>query len=406
MNKRIICLLLAGVLTFASSLSVLATSVSEVQQEKKETQNRLNEINESISAIESKQNEIRAELGSLNAELVDTLLTLELLEADLERKQEEIDEAQAQYDQLKALEEEQYHAMKLRIQYMYEYGNVNYVTMLLEAESISDFLNRADFAQEVSDYDDTKLTEYQETKNMVAETKAVLEEEQAELEEVQEAQQIYKADLDKKIASAKTKSDAFETELANAQAKAKEYQQTIKEQNAKIEKLQKEEEERLKAEAAAREESATESGSESGDTGDAGTGAASANDTTSSGTGSTTTASGSGTGAAIANYALQFVGNPYVSGGTSLTNGADCSGFTQSVHKHFGISIPRVSRDQAKSGKSVSISAIQAGDILYYGNHVGIYIGNGQIVHASNERTGIKVSNYTYRTPICARRYW
>ena len=402
MNKRMICLLLAAMMAFGASLNVLATSISEVQQEQKETKNRLDEINESISAIESKQNEIRAELGNLNEELVDTLLTLELLEADLERKQEEINEAQAQYDQLKALEEEQYRCMKLRIQYMYEYGDINYVTMLLEAESISDFVNRADFVQEVYNYDDTKLAEYQETKDMVAETKAVLEEEQAELEEVQEAQQVYKADLDKKIASTKTKSAAFETELANAQAKAKEYQQTIKEQNAKIQKLQEEEEERLKAEEAAREQDSTESGSESGGTNQTGT----SNNAGTSGGGSTVTASGSGTGAAIANYALQFVGNPYVFGGTSLTNGADCSGFTQSVHKHFGISIPRQSTDQSYGGKSVSISAVQPGDIIYYGNHVGIYIGNGQIVHASTAATGIKISNYMYRTPIRVSRYW
>jgi cell wall-associated NlpC family hydrolase len=116
--------------------------------------------------------------------------------------------------------------------------------------------------------------------------------------------------------------------------------------------------------------------------------------------------SGSGLGAQIASYALKFVGNPYVSGGTSLTNGADCSGFTWAVHRAFGISIPRISRDQAKSGKSVSISNVQAGDIIYYGDHVGIYIGNGQIVHASTKATGIKISNYTYRPPLCVRRYW
>lgn len=404
MNKRMICLLLAGIMVLGSGLNALATSISEVQQEQTETQNRLNEINKSITAIEEKQSEVRAQLGNLNEELVDTILTLELLDADLERKQEEINEAQAEYERFRELEEEQYEAMKLRIQYMYETGEMDYMTMLLEAESISDFLNKADFVQDVYDYDDTKLTEYQETKAMVAETKAVLEEEQAELEEVQEAQEIYKADLDKKIASAKTKVANFETELANAQAKAKEYQQTIKEQTAMIQRLQEEEEERLRAEDSENEESAAEDSSGTGDS--SGNDTSTPNASNSSGGGSATTASGSGTGAAIANYALQFVGNPYVFGGTSLTNGADCSGFTQSVHKHFGISIPRQSTAQANGGKSVSLGSIQAGDILYYGNHVGIYIGNGKIVHASTAKTGIKISSYTYRTPICARRYW
>jgi cell wall-associated NlpC family hydrolase len=95
-----------------------------------------------------------------------------------------------------------------------------------------------------------------------------------------------------------------------------------------------------------------------------------------------------------------------VYGGTSLTNGIDCSGFTMRVHEHFGISIPRSSVAQANGGKPVPIGSVQPGDIIYYGNHVGIYIGNGQIVHASTAKTGIKISSYTYRTPICARRYW
>jgi cell wall-associated NlpC family hydrolase len=106
----------------------------------------------------------------------------------------------------------------------------------------------------------------------------------------------------------------------------------------------------------------------------------------------------------IADYALKFLGNSYVFGGTSLTNGTDCSGFSQSVFRHFGIYIPRTSRTQAQSGRSVSLSNIQKGDLIFYGkngtiNHVAIYIGNGQVVSASNPRDGIKITNYTYRTP-------
>lgn len=399
MKKRVLCLVLAAMLVCSTGGNVFATSsINKVQKEQTETKNKLNEINKSIDAIESKKAEVQAELSNLNTELVDTLLTLEVLEADLERKQEEIAEAQAEYEEYKALEEKQYHAMKQRIKYMYETGDTDYIELLLEAKSITDLINRADFVQQVSDYDDEKLTEYQETKEKVAETKAVLEEEEAELEEVQEAQQQYKTSLDSKIASAKAKQAGFETELANAQKKAKEYQKTIKEQTATIQKLQKEEEEKRKKEQAA---------ANAGTTGNSTTTGTSGTTSTSGSTSSSVpTASGSGTGASIASYALQFVGNPYMSGGTSLTNGADCSGFTQSVFKHFGISIPRTSGAQAGGGKSVSLSEIQAGDIIYYGGHVAIYIGNGQIVHASTQKTGIKVSSYLYRTPISVRRYW
>lgn len=119
---------------------------------------------------------------------------------------------------------------------------------------------------------------------------------------------------------------------------------------------------------------------------------------------------GSTQGSNIASYALRFVGNPYVWGGTSLTNGADCSGFTQSVFAHFGISIPRTSRSQAASGRSVSISNIQVGDLIFYAkngriNHVAIYIGNGRVVSASSPSTGIKTAKYNYRTPVKAVRY-
>lgn len=400
MNKRILCLLLAGIMMLGSGLNVLATSISSVQQKQNETQNKLNEVNKSITTIENKRKEVQSQISSLNADLVDTMLTLEVLEADLEEKQKEIDVAQAEYDKYKALEEKQYEAMKRRIQYMYEQEELDYVAVLLEAESIADLINRAELVQGVYDYDNEKLTEYQETKDKVAETKAVLEEEQAELEEVQEAEQAYKAQLDSKIAAAKSQVKDFETELANAQAKAKEYQNTIKEQTATIKKLQAEE---AKKKAASEKNNETAAAGNSGGTG--GGGETSSSGTSSSG-GSSVSTGGSGVGASIASYAVQFVGNPYVKGGTSLTNGADCSGFTWAVHQHFGISIPRVSREQAGGGKSVSVSQVQPGDILYYGDHVGIYIGNGQIVHASGVKTGIKISSYTYRTPICARRYW
>lgn len=112
----------------------------------------------------------------------------------------------------------------------------------------------------------------------------------------------------------------------------------------------------------------------------------------------------------VVSYALQFVGNPYVYGGTSLTNGTDCSGFTMSVLANFGVSIPRVAASQAGAGTAVDVSAVQPGDLLFYSDgsgisHVAMYIGGGQVVHASSSTTGIIVSNMNYRTPVCARSF-
>ena len=117
----------------------------------------------------------------------------------------------------------------------------------------------------------------------------------------------------------------------------------------------------------------------------------------------------SDTRVSLVNYAMQFIGNPYVWGGTSLTKGADCSGYVQSIFRKYGYSLPRTSREQARVGTKISLSEAKPGDLVFYGkggtvNHVGIYIGNGQIVNASNRRTGIKVSNATYRTPYAVRR--
>lgn len=113
----------------------------------------------------------------------------------------------------------------------------------------------------------------------------------------------------------------------------------------------------------------------------------------------------SGTRYNLISYAKQFLGNRYVWGGTSLTNGADCSGFTQSIFKKYGYSLPRTSREQARIGTTISASSAQAGDLVFYGNssginHVAIALGNGQVIHASNARTGIKISNMYYRTPV------
>ncbi|MBD5444561.1 MAG: SH3 domain-containing protein [Lachnospiraceae bacterium] len=114
---------------------------------------------------------------------------------------------------------------------------------------------------------------------------------------------------------------------------------------------------------------------------------------------------GSASGQAVVNYALQFVGNPYVYGGTSLTNGADCSGFVMSVYNNFGVSLPHSSAADRSVGATVNgLENAQPGDIICYSGHVGIYAGNGQIVHASTSRTGIIVSSATYRSILSIRR--
>lgn len=178
-------------------------------------------------------------------------------------------------------------------------------------------------------------------------------------------------------------------------------------------RLEKEEAERKKAEEAARKalqekEAAKKAANKKTQT----TAAPSKNTSTQSSTSNQMTSSSqSGTssdsdlGQQIASYGLQFVGNPYVYGGTSLTNGTDCSGFVMSVYAHFGISLPRTSGEQGKSGKSVGgIENAKAGDLVWYSGHIAIYIGDGKVVHASNKKEGIKTSNADYRSILGVRR--
>ena len=108
----------------------------------------------------------------------------------------------------------------------------------------------------------------------------------------------------------------------------------------------------------------------------------------------------------LCEYAKQFVGNPYVWGGTSLTKGADCSGFVLSVFKKYGVNLPHYSVSQSNSGTKISRDELQAGDLIFYANssgtinHVAIYLGGNQVIHASNPKSGIKISKYNYRTPV------
>ena len=300
--------------------------------------------------------------------------------------------------------------MKKRIQYLYEKGENSYLQILLEAKSWGDLLNKAEYVQEIYTYDRKMLDDYAATVKEVAQLKEDLEIHKSDLEssryELEQEQVFLQESLDEQ----KAISADYEKDLARAQEQAAVYKEKIEKQNAEIrqiaaaeeskraeeeearrraeEESRKAEEEKKKKETESREASEKESESKSG--------ASSAPAPSSS--------NGSATGSEIANYACQFVGNPYVFGGTSLTNGADCSGFTQSVYKAFGYSIPRSSSQQRSAGREVSYAEAQPGDLICYAGHVAIYLGNGRIVHASSVKTGIKYGTATYKTILSVRR--
>ena len=401
-----------------TSTEHVTATISNIQSQKAQNEKELNNIKSKISNLEGQKSALNNEVSGLNDELTNTLLNIEVLESDLADKEVEIQEAEIAYEEAKATEERQYEDMKLRIQYLYESGNDSYLEILLTSDSIADLVNRVDYAEELQEYDNRLLDEYKAAKQAVIELQARLEQEKEELLEMQAQLEEEKANLQNMIARKKSEIADFDSQLSAARAKVSEYQQKIKEQNAQIKRLQ---EEAARAEAAKRAAKNAAKRAAAASSDDSGNSGASASRTyedddddndgggssgSSSGGGGGSTSSGGGSGGSIASYGLQFVGYPYVSGGNSLTNGTDCSGFVNLVHAHFGISTPRQSDALAGGGRSVSESDKQPGDVVCYFGHVGIYIGNNQIVHASTERSGIKVSNMYYRSIRCIRRYW
>lgn len=398
--RRLGCSLLIGSMLCTQTVPAWATSKAE--KEKKEAQQKLDDAKKKAEAAEANKNAANAQVSKLTSDLTALLTDIQFLETDITNKEADIKQAEIDYEAAKKEEEKQYAAMKKRIQYMYEKGDTEYLDIFLQVKSMADLLNKAEYVESIYSYDRKMLDTYQETKQQVADNKAQLENDKAEMEVMELELQGQKSQLETTIAKKKKEVSNFDSQLAQAKNDAAAYAKTVEKKNQEIQKAKEEEarkkreadEARKKAEAeAAKKKSSATTTSKKTSANDKYTGPAAVK-----------SSGGSAQGRAVADYGLQFVGNPYVYGGTSLTNGADCSGFVQQVYKHFGYSLPRSSSEQRSAGREVSYSEAQPGDLICYAGHVAIYIGNGQIVHASTPTTGIKVGTATYRTILSVRR--
>lgn len=398
-KMRLVAAGLVAILGISCFQSASASALSKAKNKKSEAQTALDNANADIENIQSQQQELQSQIDALDADLVNIIMNLDILEGELSDKQTELDNVTAQLAQAQEDEQNQYDAMKKRIVYMYENGDDSYIKALVGATDFSDLLNRLEYAQQIYDYDRNLLTQYQETVQQVADLKSQVETEKAELEEVQQSYQEQQASYESMIAEKQSQMSDFDTQLASAQSLAAQYKATVDEQNEIIRQ-----EQAAAAAAAAQNNNKGNNTTTANNNNGSNTGGDSTTGGSTGGGGLNPPFSTSVSGSDVVSYACQFIGNPYVWGGESLTNGADCSGFIKSVYANFGISLPHSSVALQRAGSEVSYENAQPGDIVCYAGHVAIYMGGGQIVHASSPSTGIKTGSATYRSIISVRR--
>ena len=371
----VLVFVLAGSLTAGACAVPNVYAKTEAEKKRDAYKKKLKAKNSDIANIKDSQSDVKDSITAAAAKMKTLLSKQEQLKSDIKDKQNEVEQANKKLEEAKEEEQNQYDAMKLRIQYLYENSTDNSIwSAILESNGLSDMLNRIEYATDLYKSDRELRTSDQNAGKKVEDWTMQLADEMDSLLALQDKYQTQQGELKTLMAKLEQQKDAYAQQLAEAQKQAQDYKKTISKQEAII---------RAQEAAAARANANTYDGGGTGASGGI------ASDSYLKDPDCNPSQTTDVSGADIVAFAQQFVGNPYVWGGNSLTNGVDCSGFVHQVYAHFGISTPRYSQAFKSVGQPVSYQNIQAGDVVVYPGHVAIYIGNGNIVEAQSTRAGI-----------------
>ena len=353
-NKKFIALFLVA--SFLISVPYVAEQylATSAHDKKEEAEGNLKDIEDQMNDIEDKQDEVEGELKDVRTQLSKLISKQNELKAEINDTQESLEQTQEELAVAKEEAHKQYEAMKLRIKFMYENSsNDSLWTAIFESDGIADMLNRVEYISTIYESDRELTEQYKDT---VAQVEAKERQLFATMDELLVKQETFlgqQAEIESMIATLEDTQNEYAQQLASAKEQAEEYKKTIKEQEEIIRKQQ---------------EEANKKPIYDGK---------------------------NVTGEVLVAYARQFVGNPYVWGGNSLTNGCDCSGFVHEVYEYFGYDLVRYSMSFLYEGVPVSRENIMPGDIVVYERnregigHVAIYAGNGKIVEAQSSKAGI-----------------
>ena len=372
----------------------------DAEKKKSQAEKDLKDKKNEINGLKDQQQTTADDIKNKSAKLDEILAAQKKLQTDITNKQAEIEQNQKDLAAAQEKQQEQYDAMKKRIQFMYENSaEDNIWTAIIESNGITDMLNRIEYVSDVYDSDRALMDSYQAAVEQVKEIGTKLDNDMNELTAMQDDYEKQQADVEAAIVALENQKEQYASQIAQAQQQADNYQNIITAQGKIIrsrkqrQQLQPQPLPERTAHQAVQAMMVVEP-----------VRAEVLPVTMQQAVGKNPGASTGVSGSSVVSYAMQFVGNPYVWGGNSLTNGVDCSGFVHEVYAHFGISTPRYSQAFKSVGQAVSFDNIQPGDVVVYPGHVAIYAGGGVIVEAQSTKAGITANRSVQCHTILAIR--